>query len=618
MQLVRTLYITKERTFKRKIHEAKLAEELENIHDKRWILNKYLNNAPYGTFGGQTDDRRPGRGARDLRQAGREARAPRVGAARRPAAGAVDVQPVHSTSDGAKRRRNQVLRKMAELGMVQPRDRGGGDRAPARRRSSAASTPRRRESFFFDYVRQELVNKYGADRVRRGGLRIYTTIDLKMQRKAREAINSVAELPEGAEVGDRHRPPGQRQDPRDGLVGELRRDEVQPRRAGPPPAGLDVQDHGPHGRAQARRLARGHVVHVQAAEVQRQALRPDRDQDVRQHVRRADEPRPRDAEVRQLGLHAARPRRRPARRSRRPRGRWASSPSSTATRRRSSAASRTASRRWRWPTPTRRSPRAACATSRSRSRRSRSPTGTPRTSASRAGTARSRTASPRRRRTSWSRTSRAARARRRTSAAPRRARPARPTTTPTRGSWATRRTSRPRCGSASRTAASRCTRRSTPISVAGGTYPSEIWGRYMKGVKRGCGGFPEPKTPFKAAPFFGRYSSTGAPGGPAASRLRHDASHGDARSARDRRRRAGTGGGPAPAAATATAAATERPRPLRDAAQRPPVRDAAAGHARHRRRGDGNGGRGADRWRRKTRSSSRARSPRPCPTRCSA
>jgi penicillin-binding protein 1A len=53
----------------------------------------------------------------------------------------------------------------------------------------------------------------------------------------------------------------------------------------------------------------------------------------------------------------------------------------------------------------------------------------------------------------------------------------------------------------------------TPISVAGGTYPSEIWGRYMKGVKRGCGDFPKPKTPFSAAPFFGKYATSGAPGG---------------------------------------------------------------------------------------------------------
>ena len=57
MQLVRTLYIgERERTFKRKVHEAKLAEELENIQGegKQWILTKYLNSVPYGTVGGQT------------------------------------------------------------------------------------------------------------------------------------------------------------------------------------------------------------------------------------------------------------------------------------------------------------------------------------------------------------------------------------------------------------------------------------------------------------------------------------------------------------------------------------------------------------------------------------
>jgi penicillin-binding protein 1A len=52
----------------------------------------------------------------------------------------------------------------------------------------------------------------------------------------------------------------------------------------------------------------------------------------------------------------------------------------------------------------------------------------------------------------------------------------------------------------------------TPISVNGGSYPAQIWGAYMRQVKRGCGDFPQPKTPFQAAPFFGRYATTGAPG----------------------------------------------------------------------------------------------------------
>src|SRR4051794_8542285 len=62
MQLVKNLYEKqrfrsgKDRTFKTKIREAKLAEDLENerpgIDGKRWILAKYINSVPYGTVGG--------------------------------------------------------------------------------------------------------------------------------------------------------------------------------------------------------------------------------------------------------------------------------------------------------------------------------------------------------------------------------------------------------------------------------------------------------------------------------------------------------------------------------------------------------------------------------------
>ena len=59
MQLVRNLY-TQDVTrsgiegYKRKIREARLAQELEEEHSKEWVLGKYLNTVPYGTYGGQT------------------------------------------------------------------------------------------------------------------------------------------------------------------------------------------------------------------------------------------------------------------------------------------------------------------------------------------------------------------------------------------------------------------------------------------------------------------------------------------------------------------------------------------------------------------------------------
>jgi penicillin-binding protein 1A len=48
-------------------------------------------------------------------------------------------------------------------------------------------------------------------------------------------------------------------------------------------------------------------------------------------------------------------------------------------------------------------------------------------------------------------------------------------------------------------------------SVAGGTFPAEIWGDYMKQVKGGfCGEFPPPKHPATFSKFFGKYSSSGS------------------------------------------------------------------------------------------------------------
>ncbi len=47
---------------------------------------------------------------------------------------------------------------------------------------------RKREEYFFEYVRQVLIDRYGENEVQRGGFRVYTTIDSKLQTAARTAI----------------------------------------------------------------------------------------------------------------------------------------------------------------------------------------------------------------------------------------------------------------------------------------------------------------------------------------------------------------------------------------------------------------------------------------------
>ena len=193
MQLVKNLY-TSDKTrgglegYERKIREAKLAEELENEHDKEWILEKYLNTTSYGTVGGQTAigveaAARVYFSKRAKNLTLREA-ALLAGLPQAP----TDYSPIlHGRS--AKNRRNQVLDKMAELGMITREKAARVKRRPMGLKLGDYFS-RRREGYFFDYVKDELIKEYGTKTVKLGGLVVHTTIDLDMQRAAREAIKT--------------------------------------------------------------------------------------------------------------------------------------------------------------------------------------------------------------------------------------------------------------------------------------------------------------------------------------------------------------------------------------------------------------------------------------------
>src|SRR3954469_4402027 len=192
MQLVRNLYTgEKQRTLKRKIREAKLAEDLENLHPghagKLWILTKYLNSVPFGTVGGQTAVGIQA-GARiffdkpaaDLRL--REA-ALLAGLPQAPS----QYNPFLSPED-ALARRNDVLQRMADQGYIKQRTADRTKRMGLGVKRNHYYTSRR-EGYFFDFVKQELIDRYGLDTVRRGGLRIDTTIDLRLQKLARKTMD---------------------------------------------------------------------------------------------------------------------------------------------------------------------------------------------------------------------------------------------------------------------------------------------------------------------------------------------------------------------------------------------------------------------------------------------
>jgi penicillin-binding protein 1A len=187
MQLVRSLYISSERTYTRKIREAKLAEELEDEHSKEWILEKYLDSIPYGTVGGQSAIGIKAaakiyfsKNLKDLtlRQAALLAGLPQAPS---------DYSPTRSRK-AARTRRDEVLRKMAELKMITPAQADAAIAKPLGLKLSSYFS-KRREEYFFDYVKDQLFREYGAQTVRAGGMKVYTTIDLEKQAEARDTIS---------------------------------------------------------------------------------------------------------------------------------------------------------------------------------------------------------------------------------------------------------------------------------------------------------------------------------------------------------------------------------------------------------------------------------------------
>jgi penicillin-binding protein 1A len=186
MQLVRSLYISNERTIERKIREAKLAEELENERSKEWILDEYLNSVPFGTVGGQTAI---GVQAAARMYFGKPAWKLKLHEAALLAGipQATDSYSPVRHPEASVRRRNEVLRKMLDLGMITPAE---AQEAMARDVDLKLSKyfTARREEYFFDYVKDVLIREYGARRVKRGGLRVDTTIEVKKQQAARAAI----------------------------------------------------------------------------------------------------------------------------------------------------------------------------------------------------------------------------------------------------------------------------------------------------------------------------------------------------------------------------------------------------------------------------------------------
>ena len=190
-QLVKNLYIhDPQETLERKIREAKLAMELEDEHSKNWILNQYLNTASYGTNDGRTAVGVKAAAEvyfnKDVTDLDIKESALLAGLPQAPSEYNPFLNP-----HASKVRRDEVLAKMNEQGYL-----GDAKYAKLRQEGLGLDAGHKYETihepYFFDYVEQELIERYGVQQVREGGLKVYTTINPILQAYAQQAVADCA------------------------------------------------------------------------------------------------------------------------------------------------------------------------------------------------------------------------------------------------------------------------------------------------------------------------------------------------------------------------------------------------------------------------------------------
>ena len=185
-QLVRGLYTGREKTLSRKIKEACLAIKLARKWPKAKILDEYLNTTYYGNHAYGVEaaaqtyfSRRASR--LSLLQSALLAGLPQ----------APSVYDPFQDPKAALTRRNEVLQAMLTNGVITARQYRNAVRTKSLGLRPGNIYTRIKQPYFFSYVTDQLIDEYGAGTVREGGLKVYTTIDPRLQRLANKAIRDV-------------------------------------------------------------------------------------------------------------------------------------------------------------------------------------------------------------------------------------------------------------------------------------------------------------------------------------------------------------------------------------------------------------------------------------------
>jgi len=182
-ELVRNLYLSRERTLKRKLVEACLAIKLAHSWSKPKILTAYMNEVYYGAHAYGIEAAAETYFSVPAKELTLEESALLAGLPQAPSV----YDPFHN-APAALARRDQVLKAMVANGDITQAEYTHAVRDRSLHLKPGTAYTRIKEPYFFSYVEDLLQQEYGANTVRSGGLRVYTTINPHFQADAKTAI----------------------------------------------------------------------------------------------------------------------------------------------------------------------------------------------------------------------------------------------------------------------------------------------------------------------------------------------------------------------------------------------------------------------------------------------
>lgn len=185
-QLARNALLSQDQTIKRKIQEAFLSLQIERQYSKNEILEMYMNQIYFGqgAYGVQTAAQVYfGKNVEDLNLA---ECAIIAGIPKSP-----NYYSPSSNLKAAKERQAVVLDQMVKYGYIDAASAAKARNTEIKIANRPATTTPTVASYFIDYVTQQLIDKYGADAVYKDGLKVYTSLDLDMQKAAERAMEQL-------------------------------------------------------------------------------------------------------------------------------------------------------------------------------------------------------------------------------------------------------------------------------------------------------------------------------------------------------------------------------------------------------------------------------------------